>query len=225
MFADDLILVSSLVKLLQKQFQIELMAWKCLKIRVNRIRHASDLVPDSSIWCYVRVDITAHDGSAFPWVTKKPWYSDVVKCLLDNAQKSFYKSLYAFFGRICRLQLPMLLCIYIRPIRPIKGIPVLGLNAGPSNVTDNKSLDCAIFRTLANISKYFPSRYIIDECRMRLRIILIHAKYPKDLSLHRPINWVNLMLVFFLKMDIYQAQNQLWKSAVHIDEAQPPRPS
>ena len=63
----------------------------------------------------------------------------------------------------------------------VKCLPVLlyGLNACPINITDYKSLDFVIFRTLAKIFKTF-SQDIINECRTAFNLPLMSDKISKE---------------------------------------------
>ena len=85
--------------------------------------------------------------------------SRIFKCVFDSATNSFYKSFNAIFGKIGRSAV-------IKHLLKVKCLPVLlhGLNACPLNITDCKSLDFVIFRTLAKMFETF-SQDIINECR------------------------------------------------------------
>ena len=63
----------------------------------------------------------------------------------------------------------------------VKCLPVLvyGLNACPLNITDYKSLDFVIFRTLAKIFETF-SHDIINECRTAFNLSLMSDKISKQ---------------------------------------------
>jgi hypothetical protein len=121
----------------------------------------------------VCADITTHDGSKIPWVNSCIYLgiemlsSRYFKCVFDIAKKSFYKSFNAIFGKIGRFATADTVIHLIK----VKCLPVLmyGLNACPVNITDKKSLDFAIFRTLAKIFETF-SQDIIKECRIAFNI-------------------------------------------------------
>ena len=88
----------------------------------------------------------------------------------DSAKKSFYKSFNAIFGKIGRSATADVIMHLLK----VKCLPVLlyGLNACPLNITDYKSLDFVIFRTLAKIFETF-SQDIITECHTAFNLSLM----------------------------------------------------
>ena len=89
------------------------------------------------------------------------------KCVFDDAKKSFYKSFYAIFGKIGRFASADVVIHLLK----VKCLPVIlyGLDACPVNALDKKSLDFAVFKTLAKIFGTF-SQDIINDCRIAFDI-------------------------------------------------------
>jgi len=118
-------------------------------------------------------EVTTHDGSKIPWVTSchylgtEMFSSRSFKCVFDSAKKSFYRSFNAIFGRIGRFASADAIIHLLK----MKCLPLLlyGLNACPENPSDTKSLDFAIFRTLAKIFETF-SIDIVNQFRMAFNI-------------------------------------------------------
>jgi exonuclease III len=166
MYADDLILMSPSVTVLQKLFKIVEEELIALEMSINPSKSSCiRFGPRYDVMC---ANITAHDGSEIPWVKNIQYLGIVMtssrlfKCVFDNAKKSFYKSFNAIFGKIGRSATADVVMHLLK----VKCLPVLlyGLNACPLNVTDYKSLDFVFFRTLAKIFETF-SQDIINECR------------------------------------------------------------
>ena len=128
-------------------------------------------------------EITTHDGSLIPWVTSchylgiELFSSRSFKCVFDTAKKSFYRSFNAIFGRIGRFASADAIIHLLK----MKCLPLLlyGLNACPMNSSDTKSLDFAIFRTLAKIFETF-AKDVINECRMAFNIPETSAMLSKQ---------------------------------------------
>jgi hypothetical protein len=171
MYADDLILLSPSVTVLQKLFQIAEEELLAIEMSINPIK--SSCIRFGPRYDVVCAEITAHDGSKIPWVFSchylgiEMFSSRSFKCVFDIAKKSFFKSFNAIFGKIGRFTSADTIIHLLKT----KCLPVLlyGLNACPVNVSDIKSLDFAIFRTLAKIFETF-SQDIIYECRMVFNI-------------------------------------------------------
>jgi Reverse transcriptase (RNA-dependent DNA polymerase) len=107
MYADDLILMSPSVTVLQKLFKIveeELMA---LEMSINP-RKSACIRFGPRYEASVCANITAHDGSVIPGVKSIRYLGIVMKssrlfkCVFDDAKKLFYKSINAIFGNIGR---------------------------------------------------------------------------------------------------------------------------
>ena len=167
MYADDLILMSPSVTVLQKLFKIVEEDLTALEMSINPSKSACiRFGPRYEAMC---ANITAHDGSLIPWAKSIKYLGIVMKssrlfkCVFDDAKKSFYRSFNAIFGKIGRSATADVVMHLLK----VKCLPVLfyGLNACPLNETDYKSLDFVIFRTLAKIFETF-SQDIINECRM-----------------------------------------------------------
>ena len=174
MYADDLILMSPSITVLQKLFKIvedELMA---LEMSINPSKSSCiRFGPRHDALC---ANMTAHDGSDIPWVKSIRYLgiemksSRVFKCVFDTAKKSFYKAFNAIFGKIGRSATADVVMHLLK----VKCLPILlyGLNACPLNVADYKSLDFVIVKTLAKIFETF-SQVIINECRTAFNISLM----------------------------------------------------
>ena len=106
MYADDLILMSPSVTILQKLFQIVEEELMSLEMSINPSK--SSCIRFGPRYDAICADIMAHDGSIIPWVKSCKYLGIVMlssrlfKCVFDNAKKSFYKSFNAIFGKIGR---------------------------------------------------------------------------------------------------------------------------
>ena len=181
MYADDLILMSPSVTVLQNLFKIveeELMA---LEMSINPSK--SSCIRFGPRYDAPCANITAHDGSVIPWVESIRYLgiemksSRIFKCVFDSAKKSFYKSFNAIFGKIGRSATADVIMHLLK----VKCLPVLlyGLNACPLSITEYKSLDFVIFRTLAKIFETF-SQDIINECRTAFNLPLMSDTISKQ---------------------------------------------
>jgi exonuclease III len=171
MYADDLIIMSPSVTMLQKLFTLvenELMA---LDMLINPAKSSCiRFGPRHDAICE---EIITHEGSKIPWAKTCKYLgiemisSRSFKCAFDNAKKSFYKSFNAIFGKIGRYSSAEVVIHLLK----VKCLPIIlyGLNACPVNTIDKKSLDFAIFKTLAKIFETF-SKDIINECRVAFSI-------------------------------------------------------
>lgn len=165
MYADDIILMSPSVTILQKLFQIVEDNLMSIEMSINPSK--SSCIRFGPRYDVVCANITAHDGSIIQWVKSCQYLgvtmssSRLFKCVFENSKKSFYKSFNAIFGKIGRFATADV----VMHLLQVKCLPVLlyGLNACPVNSTDNKSLEFVIFRALAKIFGTF-SKDIINEC-------------------------------------------------------------
>ena len=171
MYADDLILLSPSITLLQKLFQIVEEELIAMEMSINPTK--SSCIRFGPRYDVVCAQITTQDGSKIPWV-KSCIYLGIemfayrsFKCVFDIAKKSFYKSFNAIFGKIGRFASADAVIHLLK----VKCLPVLlyGLNACPLNLSDKKSLDFTIFRALAKIFETF-SQDIIKDCRVAFNI-------------------------------------------------------
>ena len=171
MYADDLIIMSPSVTMLQKLFTLvenELMA---LDMLINPA--GSSCIRFGPRHDAICEEIITHEGSKIPWAKTCKYLgiemisSRSFKCAFDNAKKSFYKSFNAIFGKIGRYSSAEVVIHLLK----VKCLPIIlyGLNACPVNTIDKKSLDFAIFKTLAKIFETF-SKDIINECRVAFSI-------------------------------------------------------
>ena len=167
MYADDLILMSPSITILQKLLQIVEDNLISLEMSINPSKSSCiRFGPRYDIKC---ANIISQDGSSIPWVKHCKYLgitmlsSRVFKCVFDNSKKSYYKSFNAIFGKIGRLATADVVIHLLQT----KCLPILmyGLNACPVNVSDSLSFDFVIYRTLAKIFETF-SKDIINECRI-----------------------------------------------------------
>lgn len=181
MYADDLILMSPSVTVLQKLLEIVEEELIALEMLINPSKSSCiRFGPRYDTRC---ANIKAHDGSEIPWVKNIRYLgiemksSRVFTCVFDTAKKSFYKAFNAIFGKIGRFATADVVMHLLK----VKCLPVLlyGLNACPLNNTDYKSLDFVIFRTLAKIFETF-SRDIINECRTAFNLALMSDVISKQ---------------------------------------------
>jgi Reverse transcriptase (RNA-dependent DNA polymerase) len=173
MYADDLIIMSPSVTLLQKLFTLVENELMSIEMYINPAK--SSCIRFGPRYDAICEELETHDGSKIPWVTTCKYLgiemlsSRSFKCAFDNAKKSFYKSFNAIFGKIGRHASADVVIHLLK----IKCLPIIlyGLNACPVNATDKKSLDFVIFKTLAKIFETF-SKEVIDECRIYFNIPL-----------------------------------------------------
>jgi Reverse transcriptase (RNA-dependent DNA polymerase) len=166
MYADDIILMSPSVTLLQKLFLLvekELMA---IEMSINPKK--SSCIRFGPRYDVVCADIQTCDGNKIPWVKSckylgiEMFSSRSFKCVFDDAKRSFYKSFNAIFGKIGQFASAEVV-IHLLKVKCLPAI-MYGLDACPVNASDTKSLDFAIVKTLAKIFGTF-SQDIINDCR------------------------------------------------------------
>ena len=102
MYADDLILMSPSVTVLQKLFKYVEEDLTVLEMSINLSKSACiRFGPRYEAMC---ANITAHDGSPIPWAKSIKYLGTVMKssrlfeCIFDDAKKSFCRS---FNGHFC----------------------------------------------------------------------------------------------------------------------------
>jgi exonuclease III len=174
MYADDIILMSPSVTILQKLFQIVEDNLKSLEMSINPSK--SSCIRFGPRYDCVCANIITDNGSTIEWAKSCQYLgvtmlsSRLFKCVFDNSKKSFYKSFNAIFGKIGRFATADVVMHLLKT----KCLPILlyGLNACPVNATDKKSLEFVIFRTLAKIFGTFSSD-IINECRIAFNFPLM----------------------------------------------------
>jgi hypothetical protein len=166
MYADDLLILSPSVTLLQHMVLIVEEEFKQIEMSINPMK--SVCIRFGPRYDSLCADITTNNGDTIPWVNSCQYLgivmssSRVFKCAFDNVKKSFYKSFNAIFGKIGRFASAEVVIHLLKS----KCFPVIlyGLNACPVNVTDNNSFEFVIFRTLAKVFKTY-SKETIGECR------------------------------------------------------------
>jgi hypothetical protein len=166
MYADDLLILSPSVTLLQKLIRVAEIELTFLDMPINANKSMCIRIgPRHKIAC---ADIIAYDGAIIPWRNVCRYLgiyimsSNAFKCDFDCAKKSFFRSFNALFGKIGRLASADVIAELLKS----KCFPVLlyGLEACPVNNTEIKSFEFALFRTYAKIFETF-SKEVIDNCR------------------------------------------------------------
>jgi exonuclease III len=171
MYADDLILVSPSVTLLQKLFLLVEEELRIIAMAINPSK--SSCIRFGPRYDVVCADILTRDGNIIPWVKHckylgiEMFSSRSFKCIFDDSKRSFYKSFNAIFGKIGRFASADVIIHLLK----VKCLPVItyGLEACPINASEKKSLDFAIFKTLAKIFGTF-SQDVINDCRIAFNI-------------------------------------------------------
>ena len=114
-------------------------------------------------------NILLSNGSTIPWVAQCRYLgvyfqaARYFKCVFDESKKSWFRSFNAIYGKVGRFaSLEVVFQLLISKCLPIF---TYGLNACPINSSDRKSLDFALFRTVAKILGTFDNTIIAD-CRI-----------------------------------------------------------
>lgn len=166
LYADDIILMSPSVTLLQKMFQLIEKELMSIGMFINP--NKSTCIRFGPRYDAACAEISTHDGNIIPWVKSCRYLgielssSRSFKCVFDVAKRSFYKSFNAIYGKVGQFASADVIIHLLK----LKCLPVImyGLDACPMNGSDKKSLDFAIFKTLAKIFGTF-SQDIINDCR------------------------------------------------------------
>jgi len=175
LYADDILLISPSVSMLQKLVNIVENELLILDMSIN---------PKKSVCLRVGqrfeascANILLSNGSAIPWVAQCRYLgvffqsARYFKCVFDESKKSWFRSFNAIYGKVGRFAS---LLEVVFQLLTSKCLPAFtyGLNACPINSSDRKSLDFAIFRTVAKILGTFDNT-IITECRNAFGLINI----------------------------------------------------
>ena len=161
LYADDILILSSSVYMLQKIFSICENELLKLDMSINVKKSGCLRVgPRCEASC---VNIITHNGCKIPWVKEMRYlgiymiHGHRFKCSWEHARKSFYRSLNSIFGKVGRhaseevvLQLVIAKCL-----------PILlyGVDACPLNKSDLSSMDFAMNRF---IMKLFKTNNIVN---------------------------------------------------------------
>jgi len=174
LYADDILLISPSVSLLQKLVNIVENELVLLDMSIN---------PKKSVCLRVGqrfeagcANIVLSNGSAIPWVSQCRYLgvyfqsARYFKCVFDESKKSWFRSFNAIYGKVGRFaSLEVVFQLLISKCLPAF---TYGLNACPINSSDRKSLDFAIFRTVAKILGTFDNS-IITDCRNAFGLVNI----------------------------------------------------
>jgi hypothetical protein len=196
LYADDILLFAPSVSELQRlltECEVEL-NWLDMLINVKK-SCCLRIGPRFDAAC---ANIVTSTGHALPWVDEMRYLGIFImrsrnfKCSLDNAKRSFYRSVNAILGKVGRIASEEVVLQLVR----CKCLPVLlyGLEACPLNKADKHSLDFTVTRFLM---KLFGSTNmeIIDDCQLyfgfALPSELLRVRTGKFLSkfeLHATLN-------------------------------------
>jgi hypothetical protein len=166
LYADDILLISPSVSLLQNLVNI---------VENDLLQLDMSINPKKSVCFRVGLrfeakcaNILLSNGSMIPWVSQCRYLgvyfqsARYFKCVFDESKKSWFRSFNAIYGKVGRCaSLEVVFQLLISKCLPIF---TYGLNACPINSSDRKSLDFVIFRTVAKILGTFDSTIIAD-CR------------------------------------------------------------
>jgi hypothetical protein len=166
MYADDILLLSPSVTLLQKLIHVVEDELSFLDMLINAKK--SMCLRIGSRFNAKCANLHLKCGNVIPWVTCCRYLGIHVvsartfKCDFDEAKRSLYRSFNAIYGKIGRCASEEVICYLLKT----KCLPALmyGLDASPVNAADKKSFDFAIFRICAKIFGSISSQ-VIDACR------------------------------------------------------------
>ena len=180
MYADDILLLSPSITLLQRLVNLVEAELTSLDMAINsaksvclRIGKRFDVLCSS---------IILSNGNVIPWATSCRYLGVYIqsyrtfKCLFDNAKKSLYRAFNAIYGKIGH-------CASLDVVFHLinaKCMPSLtfGLNACPVNATERKSLDFTLFKITAKVLGTV-SNPIIKECRSAFGLEPMSQKIDK----------------------------------------------
>jgi len=187
LYADDILVISPSVNELQKIVNICENELNLLDMQIN--------VKKS---CCMRIgqrhdakcaDILSSDGTPIAWVDSIRYLGIVIvqsckfKCSLDNAKRSFFRSINALFSKVGRLASED---VFLHLVNS-KCMPILlySLEVCPLNKADIRSLDFTVTRVLMKLFRTSNTDIIKDCCtyfRFKLPSELIAGKSEKFLS-------------------------------------------
>ncbi|HMV61673.1 MAG TPA: reverse transcriptase family protein, partial [Agitococcus sp.] len=155
LYADDILLLASSLTELQKMFSACERELQLLDMAINVKKSCCMRIgPRFDVFC---TNIITFAGNALPWVNTLRYLgvylisSRSFKCSLDNAKRSFYKSLNAIFGKVGRLASEEVVLQLVAKIC----MPILmyGTEACKLNKSDVRSLDFMVTRFLMRLFK------------------------------------------------------------------------
>jgi len=158
LYADDILLISPSVSLLQKLVNIVENDLLQLDMSINPKKSVCFRVGQRfEVKC---ANILLSNGSTIPIAQCR--YLGVYfqaaryfKCVFDESKKSWFRSFNAIYGKVGRFaSLEVVFQLLISKCLPVF---TYGLNACPINSSDRKSLDFALFRTVAKIELLLKS--------------------------------------------------------------------
>jgi hypothetical protein len=200
MYADDILLLSPSVTLLQKLIHVVEDELSLLDMLINAKKSMCLRVgPRFNANC---ANIYLKCGNIIPWVTRCRYLGVHVvsartfKCDFDDSKRSLYRSFNAIYGKIGRCASEEVICYLVKT----KCLPALmyGLDASPVNAADKKSFDFAIFRICAKIFGSISSE-VINACREAFGLSLMTEAVNKCKInfLHRYIGSNNALCQLF----------------------------
>jgi hypothetical protein len=202
MYADDILLLSPSVTLLQK----------LVSIVEDELTHLDMAINPSKSVCFrigKRFDISCsnivlNNGSVIQWSKNCRYLGVYIKsdrsfrCSFDNAKKSLYRTFNAIYGKIGH-------CASLDVVFNLintKCLPAMlyGLNACPINATERKSLDFCLSKIIAKVLGT-ASNNIISDCRNAFGLKPMGDKIniTKLTFLHRYIASENIICTIFSK--------------------------
>ena len=210
MYADDILLLSPSVTLLQKLVSTVEDELTLLDMAIN---------PSKSVCFRIgkRFDISCsniilNNGSVIQWSKSCRYLGVYIKscrtfrCSFDNAKKSLYRTFNAIYGKIGH-------CASLDVVFNLintKCVPAMmyGLNACPINATERKSLDFCLFKITAKVLGTASSN-VISECRNAFGLQLMTEKIniSKLNFLQRYVASENIICATFSKTAKHEIQD------------------
>ena len=180
MYADDILLVSPSVTLLQQLVRLVECELTALDLAINATKSACIRIGKQyNVECY---NITLSKGCVISWTSSIRYLgvfmrsSYTFKCDFDNAKKCFYRAFNSIYGKVGR-------CASLEVIFHLIGVkcmPVLtyGLAACPVNKSEIHSLHFALYRILAKVLGTV-SGDIVNECMKQFGLPTMSEKILK----------------------------------------------
>jgi hypothetical protein len=166
MYADDILLISPSVTLLQKLVNLVENELDVLDMAINHLKSVCLRIgPKYDIEC---TKITLINGDTIAWAKSCNYLGVCMKasfrfkCEFDKAKKSFYRNFNAIYGKIGRCA-SLDVVFHLIDVKCIPGL-MYGLNACPVNKSESRSLDFTVYRIIAKVLGTTSSD-IVNECR------------------------------------------------------------
>ena len=187
LYADDILIMAPSVTELQKIISMCEHELQLLDMMINVNKSCCLRIgPRYAVNC---TDILTHDGHPIPWVDSVRYLgvfivqSSKFKCSLDNAKRSFHRSVNAIFSKIGRSASEE---VFLQLVSS-KCLPVLlyALEVCPLNKADLCSLDFTVNRVLMKLFRTSNIEIVLD-CRMffnfKLPSEILPTRYNKFIS-------------------------------------------